>query len=40
MLVGDGAVKFIDENIGIEVLSALITRNQSGKERKATFGGL
>jgi len=40
VLVGDGAVKFIDENIGIEVLSALITRNQSGKERKATFGGL
>ena len=40
MLVGDGAVKFLDENIAIEVLSALITRNQSGKERKATFGSL
>jgi hypothetical protein len=40
VLVGDGAVKFLDENIAIEVLSALITRNQSGKERKATFGSL
>lgn len=40
VLVGDGGVKFLDENIAIEVLSALITRNQASKERKTTFGSL
>ena len=40
VLVGDGAVRFIDEAANIEVISALITRNGSGKERKVTIGSL
>ncbi|MFM7035307.1 MAG: DUF1559 domain-containing protein, partial [Planctomycetia bacterium] len=40
VLVGDGAVRFIDEAIKIEVISALITRNGSGNEPKVTIGSL
>lgn len=40
VLVGDGAVRFIDEAVNIEVISALVTRNGSGKERKVTIGSL
>ena len=34
VLFGDGSVKFIDENIGIGVLTALITRNEAANEVK------
>jgi len=37
---GDGAVKFIDENASIEVLSALTTRNGGGSERKVSAASL
>jgi len=40
VLVGDGAVRFIDEGAAIEVISALITRNGAGKERQVTIGSL
>jgi hypothetical protein len=31
--LGDGAVRFIDENTSIEIFTALITRDQAAKER-------
>lgn len=34
VLLGDGAVKFIDDGINIGVISALVTRNQAGGEVK------
>jgi prepilin-type N-terminal cleavage/methylation domain-containing protein len=40
VVLGDGAVRFIDENAAIEVFSALITRNGGAKERKVTVGSL
>jgi prepilin-type N-terminal cleavage/methylation domain-containing protein/prepilin-type processing-associated H-X9-DG protein len=37
---GDGSVKFINEEAGIEVLSALTTRNAGGSERKVSASSL
>jgi len=37
---GDGAVKFIDEQAAMEVLSALTTRNAGGSERKVSASTL
>lgn len=37
---GDGSVRFIDENSSIEVISALITRNAGGRERKVSASSL
>ncbi len=34
VLLGDGSVRFIDEEINIGVISALVTRNQAGAEVK------
>jgi hypothetical protein len=36
--LGDGGVRFVDENIGIEVFTAMLTRDQSAYERNATGG--
>ncbi|NCA10575.1 DUF1559 domain-containing protein [bacterium] len=36
--LGDGAVRFIDENIAIELFTALLTRDQAAYERNATGG--
>ena len=38
VLIGDGAVRFINDETGIEVLSALITRNEAAGEVKTTLG--
>jgi hypothetical protein len=40
VLIGDGAVRTIDENVAIEVFSALITRNGGSQEAKVTVGSL
>ena len=40
VVLGDGAVRMIDENAAIEVFSALITRNAGARERKVTVGSL
>ncbi len=37
---GDGSVRFIDENGSIEIISALITRNAGGSERKVSAASL
>ena len=34
VLLGDGSVRFIDEEINIGVIAALVTRNQAGEELK------
>ena len=36
--LGDGGVRFVDENIAIEVFTAMLTRDQSAYERNATGG--
>jgi prepilin-type N-terminal cleavage/methylation domain-containing protein len=38
VLIGDGAVRFINDETAIEVLSALITRNEAAGEIKVTVG--
>ena len=40
VVFGDGAVKLIDEQAAIEVLSALTTRNAGGSERKVSSSSL
>jgi hypothetical protein len=38
--LGDGSVRYANEAIDIEVLAALITRNQAAKERNVTAAAL
>jgi prepilin-type processing-associated H-X9-DG protein len=38
VVFGDGSVRFLDEDIAIGTLTALITRNQAGKEAPLNQG--